>query len=251
MNSLQIFNNNEFGEIQILEEKGKFEFGATEIARMLGYTNPHKAIIDHCKRDGLTKREVIDSLGRKQEKNFISEGNLYRLITHSKLPVAEKFEIWVFDEVLPTLRKQGTYTIKKRHKPIDRAIKQHFSIAETIIQATGIKPELAFAVAVNEAEKETGYSYDEYKKLLPSAKHEIASFNPTQIGEKLGGLKANKINKMLEQLGLQEKKEKKWRITQQGREYGEEKPFSRNGHSDYRILWHEKILERLGGKRNV
>ena len=69
MNSLQIFNNNEFGEIQILEEKGKFEFGATEIARMLGYTNPHKAIIDHCKRDGLTKREVIDSLGRKQEKN--------------------------------------------------------------------------------------------------------------------------------------------------------------------------------------
>ncbi len=138
---------------------------------------------------------------------------------------------------------------KQYHKPIDRAIKQHFNIAETIIQATGIKPELAFAVAVNEAEKETGYSYDEYKKLLPSAKHEIASFNPTQLGEKLGGVKANRINKMLEQLGLQEKKEKKWRITQQGKEYGEEKPFSRNGHSDYRILWHEKILEKLGGER--
>ena len=55
MNNLQIFKNNEFGEIQIIEENGKFEFGATEVAKMLGYTNPHKAIIDHCKKDGLTK----------------------------------------------------------------------------------------------------------------------------------------------------------------------------------------------------
>lgn len=255
MNDLQIFNNNEFGEIQILEEKGKFEFEATGTARILGYVNPYDAISRHCKH--LVKHEVGVQTGYKKDgtpaiqnvkKNFISEGDLYRLITHSELPSAEKFESWVFDEVLPTLRKEGTYTIKKRHKPIDRAIRQHFNIAETIIQATGIKPELAFVVAVNEAEKETGYSYDEYKKLLPSAKHDVASFNPTQIGEKLGGVKANKINKMLEQLGLQERKDEKWRITQQGKEYGEEKPFSRNGHADYRILWHEKILERLRRK---
>ena len=124
MNELQIFKNNEFGEIQILEEKGKFEFGATEIARMLGYTNPHKAIIDHCKKDGLTKREVIDSLGRKQEKNFISEGNLYRLITHSKLPEAERFEIWVFDEVLPSIRKTGGYIAGEENMTEDELIAQ-------------------------------------------------------------------------------------------------------------------------------
>jgi len=70
MNNLQIFKNQEFGEIQIVEENGKIEFGATEVAKMLKYANPHKAIIDHCKKDGLTKREVIDNLGRKQEKNF-------------------------------------------------------------------------------------------------------------------------------------------------------------------------------------
>lgn len=131
------------------------------------------------------------------------------------------------------------------HKPIDRAIKQHFNIAETIINATGIKPELAFSVAVNEAEKETGYSYEEYKKLLPSATHEVSSFNPTQIGEKMGGVKANKINKVLENLGLQEKKGKNWRITEEGKKYGEEKPYSRNGHTDYRILWHEKVINIL------
>lgn len=140
---------------------------------------------------------------------------------------------------------------REYHKPIDRAIRQHFNIAETIIQKTGIKSGLAYAVAISEAEKETGYSYDEYKKLLPSAEHEIGSYNPTQIGEKLGGVKAKQINKMLEKLGLQEKKDKSWRITEEGKNYGEEKPFSRFGHSDYRILWHEKVLEKLGEKENV
>lgn len=134
---------------------------------------------------------------------------------------------------------------KKYHKPIDKAIKQHFNIAETMIQATGIKPELVYAVAIGEAEKETGYSYDEYKKLLPSATHEVASFNPTQIGEKIGGIKPNLINRALENLELQEKKEKVWRITEKGKKYGEEKPYSRNGHTDYRILWHENVIELL------
>lgn len=140
---------------------------------------------------------------------------------------------------------------KEYHKPIDRAIRQHFNIAETIIQATGIKPGLAYSVAISEAEKETGYKYDGYKKLLPSAKHEVASYNPTQIGEKVGGIKANQINKILEKIGLQDKKDKKWRITEEGKQYGEEMPFTRNGHTDYRILWHEKVLDKIGGKENV
>lgn len=139
---------------------------------------------------------------------------------------------------------------REYHKSIDKALKQHFNIAEIILNATGIKAELAYAVAISEAEKETGYSYDEYKKLLPSAKHDIASFNPTQIGEKLGGVKAHAINNILEQMGLQEKKETQWRITELGKKYGEEKPYSRNGHTDYRIVWHEKVLEKLGGNEN-
>lgn len=136
---------------------------------------------------------------------------------------------------------------KEYHKPIDRAIKQHFNIAETIIKATGVKPGIAYSVAISEAEKETGYQYEEYKKLLPSAEHDVASYNPTRLGEKLGGIKAQEVNKRLETLGLQEKKEKKWRITEQGKQFGEEMPYSRNGHTDYRILWHEKVLEKLGG----
>lgn len=109
MNDLKIFSNTEFGELGIMIIDGKEYFPATQCAKILGYTNPRKAIIDHCKEDGVTKRYVIDSLGRQQEMKYINEGNLYRLIVSSKLPAAEKFERWVFEEVLPSIRKTGGY----------------------------------------------------------------------------------------------------------------------------------------------
>ena len=118
MNELKLFENPEFGNVRTLEtDDGKVMFCGTDIAKALGYTNPQKAIRDHCKTDGVTNRSVIDSIGRQQEAKFISEGNVYRLITHSKLPNAERFEKWVFEEVLPSIRKHGAYmtadTIKK------------------------------------------------------------------------------------------------------------------------------------------
>ena len=85
MNELQIFKSEKFGEIEILVENGKEYFPATEVAKILGYSNPQKAIRDHCREDGCTIRSVIDRLGRTQEKKYINEGNLYRLITKSNL----------------------------------------------------------------------------------------------------------------------------------------------------------------------
>jgi anti-repressor protein len=110
MNDLQIFKNPEFGEIRTFtEQDGSITFCGTDVATALGYTNPTKAIRDHCKEDGVTIRSVIDSMGRTQQAKFISEGNLYRLIVGSHLPDAEKFESWIFDEVIPTIRKTGGY----------------------------------------------------------------------------------------------------------------------------------------------
>lgn len=107
MNQLKSFNNPEFGNIEILVENGKELFPATEVAKMLGYKNPQEAIRVHCK--GV--REILTpTAGGEQEMNFIPEGDLYRLITKSKLPAAEKFERWVFDEVLPAIRKAGSYS---------------------------------------------------------------------------------------------------------------------------------------------
>lgn len=111
MQELQVFQNTQFGNLEILTIEGKEWFPAIKVAEVLGYTNPHKAVRDHTKERGVTIRSVIDSLGRNQNKKFIDEGNLYRLITKSKLPQAEQFEEWVFDEVLPKLRKTGNYEV--------------------------------------------------------------------------------------------------------------------------------------------
>jgi prophage antirepressor-like protein len=106
MNELQIFNSGEFGEIRTIEIDGKPYFVGADVAKALGYSNPRKAILDHCK--GVTKRDTPTSSGI-QSMSYINEGDLYRLIMKSKLPSAEKFESWVMDEVLPTIRKTGSY----------------------------------------------------------------------------------------------------------------------------------------------
>ena len=106
MNELQIFQNSEFGELGVMEQNGKPYFPATACARILGYAKPRNAISMHCK--GALKQGVLTN-GGMQEVTFIPEGDLYRLITHSKLPSAERFETWVFDEVLPAIRQTGGY----------------------------------------------------------------------------------------------------------------------------------------------
>lgn len=106
MNQIQIFNNPEFGEIRTIEENEQVLFCGSDIAKALGYAIPSKAVNTHCK--GVSKMEA-PSAGGVQQMLFIPEGDVYRLIAHSKLPAAEKFERWVFDEVLPTIRKHGAY----------------------------------------------------------------------------------------------------------------------------------------------
>lgn len=118
INSLQIFNSAEFGQVRTMEEQGKIMFCGSDVARALGYAIPSKAVNTHCK--GVSKMEV-PTRGGKQEMLFIPEGDLYRLIVNSKLPSAEKFERWVFDEVLPSLRMSGTYSITPKKKYLAEA----------------------------------------------------------------------------------------------------------------------------------
>ena len=108
MNELQVFNNNEFGQLRTINIDGKDYFVGKDIALALGYKNTNDAISRHCK--GVVKHEGLKING--SEVALITEGDIYRLITHSKLPTAEKFEEWVFDEVLPSIRKHGMYAIQ-------------------------------------------------------------------------------------------------------------------------------------------
>jgi len=106
MNELKVFQNSEFGELGVLTIDGKEFFPASQCATILGYKSPKDAISAHCK--GAVKHRLPTN-GGTQEVKYIPEGDLYRLIIRSKLPSAEKFERWVFDEVLPELRKNGSY----------------------------------------------------------------------------------------------------------------------------------------------
>ena len=109
-NEIKIFENEEFGSVRTLVNKdGDILFCANDIAKALGYLDAAKAIRYHCKKDGGVICPLIDTVGREQKTKFITEGNVYRLIVKSKLPSAEKFEKWVFEEVLPTIRKTGGY----------------------------------------------------------------------------------------------------------------------------------------------
>ena len=129
MNQLEIFKNKEFGEVRIIMVDGKPMFAGRDIAKALGYANTNEAISRHCK--GIAKHEgvsiTVNQYGQEtkqlNEMAFIPEGDVYRLIVKSKLPSAEKFELWLFDEVIPEIRQTGSYVVDSDNARINTARK--------------------------------------------------------------------------------------------------------------------------------
>ena len=104
---MQVFENEEFGEVRtLIEDGGTVLFGGTDVAKVFGYTNPRKAVRDHCKGRVIC---TVPTVSGNQDVLFITELDIYRLIMRSKLPAAMKFEKWVVEDVLPTIRKNGAY----------------------------------------------------------------------------------------------------------------------------------------------
>ena len=115
MNELKIFENPEFGKVRMMVINNEPYFVGKDVAEMLGYTNTNKALSDHCK--GVTKCYIPHPQGNSTlEVNIIPERDVYRLIMRSKLPSAERFEEWVVGEVLPAIRKTGSYS---QPKPVE------------------------------------------------------------------------------------------------------------------------------------
>ncbi len=149
MNELQIFNNPQFGEIRTLTENGKTLFCGKDVAAALGYKDTTNAMKQHCR--GVVKRHLTDKLGRKQETNFIPEGDIYRLAARSELPGAEKFESWIFDEVLPTIRQTGGYIGNADNLSPEELMAKALLVAQRTIEAQ--KEKLIAAAAENEANR--------------------------------------------------------------------------------------------------
>lgn len=113
MNELKIFNNPEFGQLRTIIKDDEIWFVGKDVASLLGYSNPLKAIRDHVDDDDKGMNETFTPAGGKQQTLFINESGLYSLVLSSKLPIAKKFKRWVTSEVLPSIRKHGGYIVNK------------------------------------------------------------------------------------------------------------------------------------------
>ena len=135
MSDLQIFNNEQFGQIRTLNINGKIHFVAVDIAKALGYKNIQDAIKRHCR--WVVKHEVPhpQSPNKTMEVNVIPEGDIYRLVANSELPGAEKFESWIFDEVVPQIFRTGGYIPKSEEDSEQEILAKAFIIAQNTIAA--------------------------------------------------------------------------------------------------------------------
>lgn len=185
MNDIQIFNNEQFGQVRVITKDGEPWFVAKDIANILGYSNSRKAIYDHVYTEdkGVTK---CDTLGGSQELTTINESGLYSLIFGSKMESAAKFKRWVTSDVLPSIRKHGMYATDELINNPDLLI----------AAATKIKEERAARL---EAEKQRD-------KLI----HQNKLYTTSEIAKELGLKSANKLNQLLAENKIQYKQNKTW-----------------------------------------
>ena len=180
MKELQIFNNREFGQIRTIELEGKPYFMASDVAKALGYIRPNDAINQHCR--ATVKHSTLIS-GKMQEVNFIGEGDMYRLITHSKLESAERFETWVFDEVLPSIRKHGIYA------------------TDNVIDNILNNPDFGIELLTKLKEERTARVEAEKKNAILT--HINKTYTMTEIAKELNMKSAVQLNKMSSEKKIQ------------------------------------------------
>ena len=200
-NQIRQFHSDEFGSLDILMIDDKPYFPATECAKVLGYAKPENAIVRHCK--GSLKRGVLSN-GGMQDKKFIPEGDLYRLIIRSKLPAAERFETWVFDEVLPTIRKHGAYAT---HDTLDELLRSP-KFAERLIER------------LEEEREKSGVLEGLATEMAPKALYcdmvlQCANLVPVSLIAKDYGMSAATFNTLLYDLGVQYLMSGTWLLYQQ------------------------------------
>lgn len=161
---------------------GEIFFRATQLAEMLEYANPHDAIKKHVDTDDLVKREVIDSRGRKQNANFVNESGMYSLVLGSKQEKAKKVKRWVTNEVLPSIRKTGSYSLTIN-------IEQQYELKKAVNEKsfeTGIHYGTIYTMLYDE------FKIPRYEELLAKYFDKAITFIKS-IGKVIGG-KSNLAN---------------------------------------------------------
>jgi len=216
-----------------MEINGSPYWVGKDIASALGYARPNDAITQHC--CGTVKRRITDSTGRRQEMNVIPEGDVYRLITHSQLPAAEQFEKWAFDEVLPSIRKNGEYiTPQKAQQRLGETNAAARIIRQTLKEA-GMAPQFV-AVAIQSLYAPTGVHIP-----LEGITVKNRLFDATAIAKHFGIMSKNgnphiqAVSAIISDIGCDESERSIVPFQKQS-----------NGHSGTTYQYTESVLNRVG-----
>ena len=268
---LQIFNNPEFGEVRTTVIDGEPWLIGKDVAAALGYSNASKAVMMHVDSED-KRKEMLEA--DSQNGNvvtatmLINESGLYSLVLSSKLPTAKKFKRWVTSEVLPAIRKTGSYSIPHvtpnphyRTRMIGTAVRDVGKTAEALEKVFGCRHGMALATASSMVGEAYGIDMTPVQRLIP-AEDNPGTLSPSQIAESLGLFNrqgnpdAQTVNRMFQSCGLQDKprdtsganlKNAKWFLTEEGKSYGEQKPMDnkKTGYKGYQIVWSADVLDLL------
>ena len=205
MNDLMILDNPEFGQVRTIMEDDRKLYCGHDIAFCLKYTRPNEAVRAHCK--GTLKRRT-PTKGGMQEMLFIDRGDVVRLIAHSEMPEAQRFESWIFDEVVPTVMETGSYTapgsisqasdklLRAQAMLLNAQTRQFTAIMKVFGDTTSLDPASVDAFRLRTTETIFGVNVG---GMLPACEE---TYSATEIGQMCGGISRNAIGKKAGELGL-------------------------------------------------
>ncbi len=211
MNELQIFQNPQFGEIRTITEDGVTLFCGKDVAVALGYKRPADAITAHCKGSVIRR---LPTNGGEQDMKFIPEGDIYRLAARSELPGADAFERWIFDEVLPSIRKHGGYIAGQRDMTPEELMAAAVLVADKKIremetEKQKLKEDKQALEKENERQRQEIADFQPMRQYLDTILSSTGVLATTQIAADYG-LSAKQLNRILHEEGIQRNVNGQW-----------------------------------------
>lgn len=243
--ALQVFSY-KGAEIRIVEINGESWFVGKDVATVLGYQRTADAITAHVDVEDRLTRCFTDS-GQKRDMVVINESGVYSLIFASKLPTAKDFKHWVTSEVLPQIRKTGSYNMR----PNANISPNDLECASVIFQSVGIKGN-QLAIALNNMYRTySGKNALEAGEIILEAPTKRQLLTPTEIGSHFG-LKAHRVNEILAGAGFQHKINGKWEALPEGEQFAVMQDTGKkhsNGTPVRQLKWDSSIITVLGALR--
>lgn len=241
--------------VRAMDIDGEPYFVGKDVAEALGYVNASDAITTHCK--GVAKRYPLQTGGGKQEVRVLSEPDVLRLIVNSTLPAADRFERWVFEDVLPSIRKTGSYAVPKFMTPL-KATAEAAKAFPSLVRAARLLgcDKNAAAIAANQAifgmtqinlMQQLGHTH------LRAESQEGRFYTPTEIGREIG-TSARGVNLLLAEAGMQFKRGDVWEVTEAGKEFARIYDTGKKHGSGVpvaQIKWSSTVLPLLGDQKEA